>query len=122
MAATAEGWKQRYTTKEAKAHKSELMELASVLPRVFKRTTTRYNIPGFALINAGITYLKNEPIEPCKSYYVNKSEYDEYKTEELGNILKKDFMDRGKDGLMDRINEVHAVHQAQKHLFPYLFN
>ena len=115
-------WKPKFTAKEAKAHKSEIMELAQVLPKIFKRHVTKYEIPGFAFISHGIQYYKNEPIDPCKSYYVSKSEYEEYQKGELHNILRKDFMDRGKDGLMDRINEVWALHHAQQQLFPHLFS
>lgn len=107
-----------YTLKDFKDNKDQIKKLAEMLPIVYSTHVTRYAIPGFRMINEGITHYKGEPVDPCKDYFLNHTDFTPI---DLMEVLKNDFMDRGMPGLQARVKHIQVMHQLQKTKFPHLF-
>lgn len=108
----------KYTVKEFRENKDQIVKLANMLPPVFTVIVTKYAIPGFRLINEGMKYFKNEEVDPCRDYFLTHSDFEPL---DLVEVLKNDFMDRGLEGLKQRVDHIRVMHNFQKMKYPHLF-
>lgn len=113
-----QGWKDSYSLKEWKANKGKLTKLAEMLPKVFEQKLRVETVPGFVLINEGITYKDNEPIEPCQDY-VYKIVWHKILNHE--KKLRSVFMDNGMPGIEKYIEYVNYYSQVQAQQYPHLY-
>lgn len=109
---------EKFTLKDYKDNKSQIIDLVNLMPPVFKTIATKYALPGFRLINEGLTHYKNEPVDPCRDYYLTHLDFEKL---DLLEVFKKDFMDRGMQGLKERVDHIRVMHTMQKSKYPHLF-
>lgn len=113
-----QGWKDSYSLKEWKANKDKLKKLADMLPKVFEQKLRVETVPGFILLNEGITYKDNEPIEPCQDY-VYKIVWHKLVNHE--KKLRSVFMDTGMFGIEKYIEGVQFYSRVQAEQYPHLY-
>lgn len=90
------------------------------LPPVYEISEFKAVVPGYEYLWANINYIKGEPVEFWREYSIPVVEVSKQPIN-LEPILKQDFKRRGEKGLMQRIREIHALHQLQKKTMPQLF-
>ncbi|MBK9223395.1 MAG: hypothetical protein IPO16_14930 [Saprospiraceae bacterium] len=113
-----QGWKDSYSMKEYRANRDKLKKLALMLPKVFEQKIRVDKIPGFYLINEGIVYKDNEPVNPCEDYLFKIVKHDLI---DHSKKLRSEFMDRGMNGVMKYIEYIHSYSQVQARQYPYLY-
>jgi len=107
--------------KAYKEHKPFIKKyILDELPPIFEIHKYEHIEPGFLLINHGITYIDNEPVDPCSDYTTETVEISN-KPVDLTPILKKDFKTKGEQGLIMRIQLIKGIHILQREQFPHLF-
>ena len=87
------GWKDKYTLKEYKQNKDQLLKLAEMLPSPIYLTKLK-KVPGFELLSLGIEYYKNEKVIPWYEYT-----FTEHELVNHDEMLKNIFMDKGMPGI-----------------------
>lgn len=89
-----------------------------MLPKVFEQKLRVETVPGFILLNEGITYKDNEPIEPCQDY-VYKIVWHKLVNHE--KKLRSVFMDTGMFGIEKYIEGVQFYSRVQAEQYPHLY-
>lgn len=113
-----QGWKESYTLKEYKENKHQLKKLAKMLPKVFEQKLKVETVPGFVLINEGITHKDNEPINPCQDY-IYKVIWHKILNHE--RKLRSVFMDKGMPGVEKYVEGIQWYSQVQAKQYPDLY-
>lgn len=113
-----QGWKDSYTLKEYKENKHKIKKLAKMLPKVFEQRLKVETVPGFVLINEGIQYFNNEPVNPCEDYAYKIVKHQILNHERK---LRSVFMDKGMHGIQNYIEGIHYYSQLQAKQYPHLY-